>query len=201
MYTCKFKYGAQHDTEPHVSLPERCGPVCLKLLFVRLQRAEDAYAELDPAHPELRAIYDPDLAPATAARQGLELAATAPLPEALDKVILPSEPLSTDREYQESCKQTLGSFFHQIGTCSMMPQEDGGVVDRNLIVYGTKNLWVVDASILPLHFSGNIQWTVYAVAERAVDIIRSQGSYLEFKCLRQNSATTIHDKDPSLLLP
>jgi hypothetical protein len=33
----------------------------LKLFFVRLQQTEDV--ELDPARPELRVVYDPDLAP------------------------------------------------------------------------------------------------------------------------------------------
>ncbi|KAI9857997.1 MAG: hypothetical protein M1813_007967 [Trichoglossum hirsutum] len=40
--------------------------------------------------------------------------------EALDKVVLPSEPLSTDKDYQGFCKQTFENFSHQIGTRSMM---------------------------------------------------------------------------------
>ena len=94
---------------------------------------------------------------AAATRQGLELATTAPLSEVLDKVILPSEPLSTDKKYLEFDRQTLGSFSHQIDTCSIMPLEDGGVVNSNLIIYDTKNLQIVDISILPLYFSSNIQ--------------------------------------------
>lgn len=33
--------------------------------------------------------------------------------------------------------------YHVAGTVSMMPREHGGVVDTNLVVYGTKNLRVV----------------------------------------------------------
>lgn len=32
----------------------------------------------------------------------------------------------------------------------MQPQANGGVVDTHLVVYGTSNLRVVDASIMPL---------------------------------------------------
>ncbi|KAK2760059.1 aryl-alcohol [Colletotrichum kahawae] len=58
------------------------------------------------------------------------------------------------------------------GSCAMMPREQGGVVDERLRVYGTKKLRVVDASIFPIEPSGNIQSTVYAVAERAADLIK-----------------------------
>lgn len=54
----------------------------------------------------------------------------------------------------------------------MLPREKGGVVDSDLIVYGTENLRVVDASIFPLIPRGNIMSSVYAVAEKAADIIR-----------------------------
>ena len=59
-----------------------------------------------------------------------------------------------------------------MGTCSIMPKENGGVVDTRLIVYGTSNLRIVDASIVPLTPRANTQSTVYAVAERAADLIK-----------------------------
>lgn len=54
----------------------------------------------------------------------------------------------------------------------MLPLDKGGVVDPSLKVYGVENLRVVDSSILPIVTRGNPQTTVYAVAERAADIIR-----------------------------
>ncbi len=54
----------------------------------------------------------------------------------------------------------------------MMPIELGGVVDERLIVHGTSNLRVVDASIMPLEPQGNIQSSVYTIAERAAELIR-----------------------------
>ncbi|KUM56833.1 hypothetical protein ACN42_g10367 [Penicillium freii] len=67
----------------------------------------------------------------------------------------------------------LYTCFHPAGSCAMLPREIGGVVDSELKVYGTKNSRVVDASVFPLEPSGNIQATVYAVAERAADLINS----------------------------
>lgn len=61
---------------------------------------------------------------------------------------------------------------HPIGTASMMSRELGGVVDPELRVYGTANVRVVDASVLPTQFSGHLTATIYAVAERASDIIK-----------------------------
>jgi choline dehydrogenase-like flavoprotein len=54
----------------------------------------------------------------------------------------------------------------------MMPKELGGVVDSRLKVHGTRNLRVVDPSVFPMETLGNIQATVYAVAEKAADIIK-----------------------------
>ncbi|KAF7165948.1 hypothetical protein CNMCM6106_001920 [Aspergillus hiratsukae] len=72
---------------------------------------------------------------------------------------------------KEVVKERLFTCFHPAGTCAMLPREMGGVVDDRLRVYGTRNLRVVDASVFPLEPAGNIQATVYAVAERAADLI------------------------------
>lgn len=64
------------------------------------------------------------------------------------------------------------SVFHLSGSASMRPRESGGVVDTRLRLYGVDNLRIVDASVFPLEPSGNIQSTVYAVAERAAIIIK-----------------------------
>jgi choline dehydrogenase-like flavoprotein len=74
---------------------------------------------------------------------------------------------------KEIVRQRQISVFHVSGSCAMMPRDKGGVVDEALCVYGTKRLRVVDASIFPLEPSGNIQSTVYAVAERAADLIKA----------------------------
>lgn len=50
----------------------------------------------------------------------------------------------------------LGSVYHPVGTCAMLPQKWGGVVSPELIVYGTSNVRVIGALfyISPYHDSG-----------------------------------------------
>ncbi|KAL3477160.1 hypothetical protein BJX99DRAFT_269940 [Aspergillus californicus] len=64
------------------------------------------------------------------------------------------------------------SLFHPSGTCAMMPREKGGVVDARFRVWGVNRLRVVDASVFPIIPRANLQSSVYAVAERAVDVIK-----------------------------
>lgn len=73
---------------------------------------------------------------------------------------------------KEIVRERQISVFHVAGSCAMLPREKGGVVDDHLRVYGVKGLRVVDASVFPLEPSGNLQSTVYAVAEKAADIIK-----------------------------
>ncbi|KAK3291715.1 uncharacterized protein B0H64DRAFT_477917, partial [Chaetomium fimeti] len=64
------------------------------------------------------------------------------------------------------------SLAHPSGTCAMMPERLGGCVAPDLTVYGVRGLRVVDASIMPLIPAGGLQGTVYAVAEKAADLIK-----------------------------
>ena len=61
--------------------------------------------------------------------------------------------------------------YHPCGTCSMMREDLRGVVDGRLKVYGTKNVRVCDASVLPIIPRGNILTAVYAFAEKAAELV------------------------------
>ncbi|KAJ5298380.1 uncharacterized protein N7443_006500 [Penicillium atrosanguineum] len=79
-----------------------------------------------------------------------------------------------DQGWSPFIKNNFRSNFHPISTAAMMPKEIGGVVDTSLKVYGTSNIRVVDASVIPFQVCGHLQSTVYAVAERAADIIKGR---------------------------
>jgi choline dehydrogenase-like flavoprotein len=76
-------------------------------------------------------------------------------------------------DIKQYVRKTAMSNWHPVGTCAMLPREKGGVVGEDLIVYDTKNLRVVDASMMPVLPRSNTQSVVYAVAERAADLIKS----------------------------
>ncbi|KAL5534873.1 hypothetical protein ACEPAG_1338 [Sanghuangporus baumii] len=67
----------------------------------------------------------------------------------------------------------FSAVSHPIGTAAMMRRELGGVVDGKLRVYDTLNLRIADASVLPIHLSAHLQSTIYGVAEKAANIIKS----------------------------
>ncbi|KAF7367190.1 Choline dehydrogenase [Mycena sanguinolenta] len=97
---------------------------------------------------------------------------TGPLGALVEEVICPATELKTDDDIKKFLRQSLGSSFHPVGTVGMLPEKDGGCVDPTLKVYGTANLRVVDASIIPINISAHPQATLYAIAEKAADIIK-----------------------------
>lgn len=60
--------------------------------------------------------------------------------------------------------------WHLAGTCRMGLDAEA-VVDDELRVHGTTGLRVVDASVMPRVVSGHCQAAVFAIAERAADLI------------------------------
>lgn len=103
------------------------------------------------------------------------IAATKPMALLLKKDgrrIHAEKPVHSLEDAKRVVEETFISHYHVTGTCSMLPKELGGVVNERLLVYDVSNLRVVDASIFPMIPRGNIQASVYAVAERAADIIK-----------------------------
>ena len=70
-------------------------------------------------------------------------------------------------------KGSMRSNYHLLSTAVMLPRSKGGVVSPRLKVYGTTNVRVVDASVVPFQLCGHLLSTLYAVAERAADLIKA----------------------------
>ncbi|KAH8730797.1 GMC oxidoreductase-domain-containing protein [Phaeosphaeriaceae sp. PMI808] len=93
--------------------------------------------------------------------------------------VSPGTQYQTDDEIINALIQQNGlsaSFAHMSGSCSMMPELLGGCVGSDLAVHGTRQLSVVDASIIPLIPATHLQATMYAVAEKAADIIKTRNA-------------------------
>lgn len=85
------------------------------------------------------------------------------------------EPLPTwsDDQLRDYIRSMVKSALHPIGTASMLPRSANGIVDNGLKVYGTSNLRVADASVFPIHLGTHPQATLYGLAHRAAEIIKS----------------------------
>ncbi|KAJ3718668.1 alcohol oxidase [Lentinula raphanica] len=122
------------------------------------------------------------LAAIAAARRISLIAATPPFSEllaedALEKAGVPGVN-ATEEEVRkwvlETATPLLYSYIsdiHFVGSNSMMRKELGGVVSPELLVYGTTNLRIADASILPLSVFPHPTLGLYGVAEKVADMI------------------------------
>jgi choline dehydrogenase-like flavoprotein len=130
---------------------------------------------IDPKSPQGKPVIDPKYmsneydhqALVAAAKFARQIANTEPIKSAWTAETEPGEAVQTDEQWLAFAKKALGSFYHPVGTCAMLPRADGGVVDADLRVYGTANLRVVDNSIIPVIPSAHIQTAAYGIAEIA----------------------------------
>ena len=63
--------------------------------------------------------------------------------------------------------ETLGCYYHPVGTCAV-----GTVVDGDGSVRGTEGLYIADASIIPTIPRANTHLTVLAIAEKLAESLR-----------------------------
>ena len=90
----------------------------------------------------------------------------------------PGAAVATDEQIQAALRSGNGLLLpglaHLSGTCAMGKEENGAVVNEELKVYGVKGLRIVDASVIPMIPAGGLQGTVYAIAEKAADLIKQR---------------------------
>ena len=122
-YTHPFSRGSVHLTSPDPRVPPAIQPNYLS----------------NPADLEILS---------TAVDFTLRLYQTPPLKDIIVAPVAPPfSKLDSDAEkLNKFSREVISTVHHPVGTASMLPREDGGVVDHNLLVYGTSNLRVVSGS-------------------------------------------------------
>ncbi|KAM5541851.1 hypothetical protein V8D89_004580 [Ganoderma adspersum] len=125
---------------------------------------------IDPAFMQTRS----DLATLTEAVKVAHRFAAAPAWK--DFVITPfvdAVNTTTDADIHAYIADQVATFRHPMGTARMSTSELGsGVVDSKLLVENVVGLRIVDASVFPHIFGAHLQAPVYAIAERASDLVK-----------------------------
>lgn len=104
--------------------------------------------------------------------------------------ISPSRQAQTDAELDEFVRNHAETAYHPSCSCKM-GMADMAVVDGQGRVHGLEGLRVVDASIMPLIITGNLNATTIMMAEKIADVMRGQKL--------PKSTTGYYKADPNVL--
>jgi choline dehydrogenase len=89
--------------------------------------------------------------------------------------VLPGPEVKDHGSLRAYLRRNLRTYAHPGGTCRIGADGEA-VVGTDLRVHGISGLRVADASVMPSAPSANTNATVYAIAERAADLIHTQTS-------------------------
>jgi 5-(hydroxymethyl)furfural/furfural oxidase len=82
------------------------------------------------------------------------------------------ELLTSDKKLEKFIRESVFGVWHASGTCRMGAESDRlAVVDTSGKVFGIKNLWVSDASIMPCLPSANTNIPTIMIAEKISDAL------------------------------
>jgi choline dehydrogenase-like flavoprotein len=148
--------------------------VCLMAPFsrgtVRLAgAAPDAAPLIDPRYYTDGRDVD---ALVTGLRAARELGTAAAFDPWRGEEAQPGSDVQSDDELRSYIHRSLRSYHHYAGTCRIGTDHEA-VLDVDLRVRGFEGLRVADASVMPSPVAANTNAAVYAVAERAAELIRS----------------------------
>ncbi|EJD6612915.1 MULTISPECIES: choline dehydrogenase [Providencia] len=87
--------------------------------------------------------------------------------------ISPGKQVNTDEELDAFVRERAETAFHPCGTCKM-GNDEMAVVNGAGQVHGIEGLRVIDASIMPLIITGNLNATTIMIAEKIADKIRNR---------------------------
>ena len=101
----------------------------------------------------------------------VELTETGPMREYYGPPTLP-EP---GEDFAKFARTSFESFHHGVGTCAMGPGANGrAVVDQRLRVHGMSNLWIADASVMPVVPHCHTNTACLMIGERLSDFMRAE---------------------------
>ena len=135
---------------------------------VKIRSADPAQAPaIDPCYlsdPEdLRVLR-------TGLRLSREIFAQRPYDDFRGAEYAPGAAMQSDAELDAYIRATANTLYHPVGTCKMGVDELA-VVDPQLRVRGIDALRVIDAAVMPMVTSGNTNFPVMMIAEKAADLI------------------------------
>ncbi|KAJ6565228.1 hypothetical protein DFH09DRAFT_1474654 [Mycena vulgaris] len=153
--------------------PSHAGLIFLPILLHPMSRGSShivsANATAAPSF-DLALIQSPfDLYILTKAIQrARRFASQAPLTPFLAGELLPGAAITTDAQFSQYVKDSMGVAWHPLGTAAI-----GSVVDANLRVKGTTNVFVADGSIIPIQPSSHPSAIIYGIGEQAAAMLKA----------------------------
>ncbi|KAJ6508137.1 hypothetical protein C8R45DRAFT_966437 [Mycena sanguinolenta] len=103
-----------------------------------------------------------------AAQRARRFASQASLTPFLAGEVLPGAAITTDAQFSQFVKEFMGVAWHPLGTAAF-----GSVVDANLKVKGTTNVFVVDGSIIPVQPGSHPSAIIYGIGEKAAAMLKA----------------------------
>jgi choline dehydrogenase len=108
-----------------------------------------------------------------AVRKGWTYMNTPAIREEISDIMFPSDEVVEDDEKLTAYIREISTCsFHATSTCRMGPDDDPeAVVDQSLAVRGVENLWIADASVMPMVPTALVNLSAYMIGERMASIL------------------------------
>jgi choline dehydrogenase len=129
-----------------------------------------------PPRIDLQLLSDPEHHDAEALMDGLSLARrlaqAEPLASAIERELEPGSDVTGVSHLCERAQRYVEGYSHAVGTCKMGPPADPtAVVDHGGQVYGTSNVFVADASIIPQIPRAGTNFTCSLIGWRIAELL------------------------------